>query len=436
MEEEIFIERFSKKGWGIGKIASGKSVEVPHSVIGDTLAVALSGRRKKGRIQEVLTPSRDRIKPPCEHATICGGCIWQQMDYSAQLRYKQGWIQELFGEIPSVEIYPIEGASPPFLYRNKMEFSFGQNAGGQKYLGLMIAGASNYVFDVKRCHLVQPWFSQVLARVRAWFFQGEETAFTPRNLGGNLRTLTLREGIKTGDRLLLLTVNGPIQEEAFLEATQDLCPNIVLRTQRSVKNQPTTFSEKVLLGKGHLWEEMEVEGKRFRFKVSPTAFFQPNTKQAEKLYAIALSYIDPGEFVCDLYSGTGTIACMAASKAKRVFAIEKNPDAVKDALENFTTNGIDHVDIYSEEVGDRAHKLPRVDTVIIDPPRAGLDPKALSFLESLSPKKILYISCNPSTQKENVLQLIQNGYILKKLHPIDQFPHTYHLETVAYLEKK
>ncbi len=272
--------------------------------------------------------------------------------------------------------------------------------------------------------------------MRAWFVVSTETAWTPKRPEGTLRTLTLREGVHTGERLALLTGNCKNAPQGFLSTLQSEVPHVVYRMQNASRGGPTTFSESILQGKGYIWESLDLFGRTYFFKVSASAFFQPNTRQATLLYEKALSFIQEGDFVCDLYSGTGTLACLAASRARFVVAIEQNPDAVLDARENFARNGKTNIEIHEESVGDTLHKWPRVDMAFLDPPRAGLDQKALRFLHSLLPQKIVYISCNPRTQKEDIIQLVSMGYIVERVQPIDQFPHTYHIENIAFLVRK
>ncbi len=430
----LSIEKYNRKGVGIGKLASGKQVEVIHSVVGDQLDVLLKSRKKKGRIQEILSPSENRTAPRCAHAHICGGCTWQQKSYQAQLAYKQEVIQKLFMGFSSVEIFPILGMEDPFYYRNKMEFSFSENAAGTKFCGLMIAGASKYVHNVEICHLVRPWFSEALQSARLWFETSAIPAYQPQKNRGSLQTLMLREGMRTGEKMAVLTVREPIDPTGFIEKMRPFCSTIYLCFQDAEKGRPTRISYELLHGKAHITEILCYQEQNYRFHIGPKSFFQPNTFQAEKLYQIALQFIEKKEVVMDLYSGTGTIAALAAKTAGKVIAIEQNPEAVEDAKRNFQENQIENVTVFAGDVG--AFPVDeRVDTVLLDPPRMGLDQKALRFVLQKSPKKIIYISCNPYTQKDNIEEFVQAGYRLKQVLPVDQFPHTYHIENVAYLER-
>jgi 23S rRNA (uracil1939-C5)-methyltransferase len=195
-----------------------------------------------------------------------------------------------------------------------------------------------------------------------------------------------------------------------------------------------------LAGSDHIVEELRLKGRTLSFKISPISFFQPNTLSAEKLYDTALSMLPPSALVYDLYCGTGTLGMAAANRARQVIGIELSPEAVIDAQENLLRNHIANVTIHQGDVGKVITRLMaepgfiRPDAVIVDPPRAGLDPLALHHLKTLRPQTIVYVSCNPATQADNVRELVQAGYQLKRLQPLDQFPHTYHIENIALLQ--
>jgi len=442
-EIQLTIESFSKKGFGVGFSPTGKRIEVSDAIIGDEVMVELKSRRKRGRVLSVVSPSKDRCTPKCQHATMCGGCTWQVMDYKSQLEQKEAIIQRSFSDLPT-DFYPIIPCEFPWQYRNKMEFSFSENAAGAKYLGLMIAGAAPYVFNVELCHLAKPWFSETLSRVRTWWENSDLKAYHMHKNLGHLRTLILREGINTGEKLAMLTISGDtILDESTLNSfIEAIGPDIqiFIRTQNAQKGTPTTFTTTCLTDREYILEKLQVLGDELFFKVSPTSFFQPNTHQAEIIYNKALSLLEEeSSLIFDLYSGTGTLGMLASKKAKKVIGIELNADAVKDALQNTELNKITNFEIIEGDVGKVITHLMsqedfvRPDAVIVDPPRAGLDPLALHHLKTLLPKKIVYISCNPYTQAENITELKKAGYQLKLIQPIDQFPHTHHIENIALL---
>lgn len=438
MEREV--QRFSLKGYG-----TIDGIEIAHTVPGDQILFEMTRTKrlpKKGRLLEVVAPSQDRIEPKCIHARTCGGCCWQQMSYEAQLQEKQKRVEKAFKEPAK----PILSSPKLFYYRNKMEFTFSENRAGQKYLGLMIAQAEPYVFNLSECHLTDAWFSQAVQRTRAWWEEVALSAYLPPKGTGQLRYLTLREASRTGEKMAILNVAHDLDEECkgkFVKAMQEIDSNLslFLRIHQTQKGTPTEFIEKHLAGPDHIVEHLHIGDAVLRFKISPSSFFQPNTFAAEMLYKTAIDFLSDADTVLDLYCGTGALGMVAAAKAKQVIGIELNPESVRDARANCLYNQIHNVHFYAGDVGEVIRSLREkkviaaVDAVILDPPRAGLDPSALRHLEELKPKKIIYISCNPLTQAENIEALKRAGYRLSLLQPIDQFPHTYHIENIALLER-
>ena len=451
---QVKIDRFNLKGYGVGQLPNGKEVEVPHVIPGDEVTIDYKKKRhppQKGRMLEVLAPSENRIKPPCAHAEICGGCCWQQMSYAAQLKEKEERVKKAFqGQYP---IDPIIPCPSPFGYRNKMEFTFSQNRAGTRYLGLMIAAAEPYVFNVEVCHLGSSWYSAVVRSVRIWWETSGLDAYHPPLDTGTLRYITVRHAMRSGQKMVILNVSGHpefapkrAQLDGFIAAIQAAIGegepvSIFLRIHQAKKGKPTQFFEMHLLGPDHIEEELHLQKGILKVKISPSSFFQPNTWQAEALYDAALTALIPDAVVYDLYSGTGTLGLAAARFAKQVIGIELSPEAVLDAEENCKRNGIANAEFLQGDVGAvlalkmEDTSFPKPDAVIVDPPRAGLDPAAIQHLKVLLPKQIIYISCNPTTQAENIEELVKAGYRVLRLQPVDQFPNTYHIENIAFLER-
>jgi 23S rRNA (uracil1939-C5)-methyltransferase len=456
-EAEAPVQNFSIKGYGVALLDRGVEVpwefEVAHTLPGDRIRFEITRKKrspKKGRLLEILAPSPDRVEPRCAHAKTCGGCCWQQLAYPAQLKQKEDRVKKSFS---GHRVHPIIPSDSPYGYRNKMEFTFSENRAGTRFLGLMIAQAEPYVFNVSECHLASSWFSSVLCAVRVWWEGSALKAYYPPADQGTLRYLTLREGVRTGQKMAVLNVSGnpefaPTRADldAFTAAVRSALPEnepiaIFLRIHQAKKGKPTQFFEMHLFGPDHIIEELRLTEQTLFFKISPISFFQPNTLQAEKLYNAALEMVKGASVVYDLYCGTGTLGMGAARVAKQVIGIELSPEAVIDAQENLARNGIQNVSIHQGDVGQILTQLMgqpdfiRPDAVIVDPPRAGLEPLALHHLKTLLPKKIIYISCNPLTQSENVKELLKVGYRICQIQPVDQFPHTYHIENICLLER-
>ncbi|MEI8366485.1 MAG: 23S rRNA (uracil(1939)-C(5))-methyltransferase RlmD [Parachlamydiaceae bacterium] len=469
LSAEINISSLSKKGHGLGLIVdTERQVEVPFTVPGDKVRAHLLRKRggvSSSLLEEIITPSPLRIVPRCIHFASCGGCRWQQLDYEEQLKIKQKQIESLFREIvpADIPIRPIIPCDPPWNYRNKMEFSFSSDAAGKKYLGLIIDSSRGKVLNLTECHLTNPWFVEAITATRQWWHESALASYHPHSNTGALRTLTVREGIRSGDRLVMLTVSGNPEYAlnrqqldsftAFLrDAIEPVNPNsrlsIFLRIQQTAKGVETNFFEMLLYGEDHIRETLYIETDPSKeaipleFDVSPSAFFQPNTRQAEKLYSIGLQLLDipPHSVVYDLYCGTGTLGICAAKNAALVVGVEISPESSLDARTNAAKNGLENVQIFTGSVRDvideirKNAQLPLPDIVMLDPPRVGLDKETIQHLAALKPKKLLYISCNPTTQAENLIALKEIGYHITAVQPVDQFPHTVHIENIVVLQ--
>ncbi len=378
----------------------------------------------------------------CSHFPACGGCTLQHFSYEEQLSQKQQIVSTLFAPF-GVQPRPILACDFPWRYRNKMEFSFSQNKAGEKFLGLIMHKSRGKVFHLHECLIAPQWFTDVVLAVRQWWEKFPLPAYHFRSGLGTLRNLTVREGRRTGEKMVILTVSGdpryPLSKEAlkgFLESVQGERVSVFLRIQQCIKGRPTQFYEMHLSGPEFIQEELTVLGRRLVFKISPTSFFQPNTLQAEKLYNTAFSLVQlPKEgVVFDLYCGAGALGLSVAPHVRQVVGIELNPYAVFDGQANCELNGLHQVEMICGDVGkvlrERFSKA-EVDLVIVDPPRVGLDEIALQTLEEMKARQILYISCNPETQAQNIGRL--TSYRLEALQPVDQFPHTPHIENIALL---
>lgn len=470
----VKINSLTDKGNGVGTAvrANGEeyAVEVPFAVPGDTVEASLMRRRKgrwQGRLELVQTPSPDRIEPRCVHFGSCGGCRYQQLQYDKQLEYKENYVRKVFASLipPQATFKPIIGCKNQWRYRNKMEFSFSSDSQGKKYLGLFLDSQKGRVVDLKECYLVDSWFMDGLKAAKQWWHESRLEAYHPHKDTGSLRTITFREGGRTGDRLVMLTVSGNAdyalkshEIESFVafirDAVEPVDPSrnlsIFLRIHQSVKGMPTNFYEMHLYGSEYIREVIKIQptangpSVSLQFNVGPSSFFQPNTAQAEIFYsqAIQLAQIPPNGVVYDLYCGTGTLGICAAQIAKQVVGIELFPDAALDARTNVSNNGVKNVTIMSgavryvlKQIQDE-QLFPKPDVVMIDPPRPGLDPDAMKHLITLNAKRIVYLSCNPATQARDVGDLLQHGYQVETIQPIDQFPQTYHIENIVILSRR
>jgi 23S rRNA (uracil1939-C5)-methyltransferase len=454
---DIAITHYSKRGHGVAKLPLQQkkgNIEVPCSVVGDQLKVVLQKKRRKNFIatlEEILLPSPDRRKPLCSHVGECGGCTWQQLSYAAQIQEKEKKIKELFSFAGEGTLFhPMIPCATPWEYRNKMEYTFSEDRQGKKFLGLVTPFSKGRVFNLRECKITRPWFAEGLKAVRSWWEESQLPAFHPPSGRGVLRTLTLREGMATGSKMAALTIAGNLDPfitnthlEAFKKSLQQVMGeegSLFLRIHRAEKGKVSDFYEMHLGGSPYLEERLTVQGKSFSFFLSPSSFFQPNTFQAEKLFTRALELAQPTAEMTlyDLFSGTATLGMLFAPFVKEIFSVEQNPYAICDAKTNLEANQIKNLLPIQEDVlkflSSDIPKTHPPDLVLLDPPRTGLHPKALSLLAALKAKKILYISCGPETQKADCQYLLSQGYAIIDIQPVDQFPHTPHIENIVLLK--
>ncbi len=462
----LTVDHYTYKGEAVAYLQQNENklkVILSSGVPGDEVRAVLGRKRRgscQGFIKEIIRPSPLRTVPRCRHVPLCGGCAWQEMDYAAQLATKQQWVAKLFSDAlsPRTVLHPILGCMDPWRYRNKMEFSFSQDAQGTRYLGLMLRGSRGKVFNLLECHLTSTWFANAVQATRSWWESSSLLAYHPHRNTGSLRTLTLREGRHTGSKMAILTISGQpefalsrpqmLQWAKALSATapKDQPISCFIRIQQAIKGQPTQFYEIHLSGPEFLLEELHLDTQAnlapLTLQISPQSFFQPNTLQAEVLYsrALALAKPDPDAHILDLYCGTATIGMAFARCVQQVTAIELNPYAILDAEANCARNQLENIRLLK---GDAGEKLAEVlqegsrpfDLIIVDPPRTGLGPKALQTVLQAHAPRLLYIACNPLTQAEEVKTLLAHGYRLEAIQPVDQFPHTPHLENIALLSR-
>ena len=463
--KELTIEKFSQKGKAIAFDEKKNKIVITNAVVKDVILAELNKKKHKGiikgRILEILKPSIYRDNPKCEHFDICGGCIWQNIKYLYQLEQKQNLLIDTFQDFikkTNVEVHPIIKSKNIFEYRNKMEFSFSQNRKKTKFLGLIMKGG-RFVIDIQRCHLADIWFSKVLVEVKKWWEKYDVDAFNYFNGDGFLKNLTIKAGKNTQDKMIILTTSDSYiltdkEKKDFidhvLKATNpDKKISIFLNTQISKKGVKTTFNLQKLYGDEFIREDLNINalGRKIKlsFQIGPNSFFQPNTHMAEVLYATAINYLDKQEIknktALDLYSGTGTIAMILSKFVKKVIAIELSENACNMAKENMILNNIKNFEMINGDVTKVLSKLlsnknfEKPQVVIVDPPRSGLTDDAIYNILKIYPETIIYISCNIKTQLENIKVLTENNYQLKILHPIDQFPHTFHIENIAILKR-
>ena len=385
------------------------------------------------------------FKELCPHREFCGGCIHQGTAYSEQLKEKEKEVLRLLQDkgVTPEKIDPIEGCPSAFCYRNKMEYTFGDFVkDGEMTLGMHRKKNFMSIVTVDNCQLVDPDFNIILKAVLDFSVEKGYTFYHKRSHSGLLRNLIIRKGIRTGELLvnIVTTSEEGFDEDKFtkmlLSLTLDNEIVGVLRTYcDSLADAVVPDSLKTLYGRDYYMEKLL----GLDFKVSAFSFFQTNVEAAERLYTEALALVDSfeGKKAFDLYCGTGTISQVLALKAKEVLGIELVEEAVDAATENAALNGLDNCRFIAGDVFKVLNEVSdKPDVIVVDPPRVGIQPKALDKIISYGVKEIVYISCNPKTLAENLRYLDYYGYKCKYLKPFDNFPMTKHVETVCLLSKK
>ena len=442
-ELELTIDSLAYGGNGVARL-DGFVVFVRRGLPGDRVRARVT-KVKRSHAEavalEVLTAGAARVDAPCTHYPACGGCRFQDLAYEAQIAAKEAWVADSLrriGGLAEPPVAPIVPAESPFHYRNKLEYSFTSTPSGPA-LGFHKAGRWDEVLELERCWLTTELGNAVREAVVAWARGQALEAYDQAEGTGYLRHLVFREGRNTGQALVVLvTARGELRGRDELLQTLRRFPEVrsvhwaVNATPAEVTNLPT-----ILLAGDEAIEERLLG---LRFRVRPAAFLQTNTAMAERLYELAIdaAALSGNETVYDLYCGIGTIGLSMARQALTVWGVDVSEESVACALENAELNGIANAAFFAGEVGQALEELRAragdPDVVVVDPPRAGLSGKVLRRLARLEARRIVYVSCNPTTLAGNVRELVGEwGYRLEHARPVDMFPHTPHVETVALL---
>jgi 23S rRNA (uracil1939-C5)-methyltransferase len=444
-ELDLHIDSLAYGGNGVARL-NGFVVFVRRGLPGDRVRARVTKVKRshaEALAVEVLEPGSARVEAPCQHYPACGGCRFQDLAYEAQLTAKEAWVADSLRRIGGLEDPPLEPILPaesPFHYRNKLEYSFTQTPSGPA-LGFHKAGRWDEVLEVERCWLTTDLGNGIREAVARWARAQGLEAYDQAEQTGFLRHLVVREARNTGQALVVLvTAPGPLGGRGELHSALGCFPEVrsvrwaVNATPAAVTNLPSTL----------LWGEEAIEEELLglRFRVSPNAFLQTNTAMAERLYELAIEFagLSGKENVWDLYCGIGTIGLSMARHALTVWGVEASEESVACALESAELNGIANAAFFAGEVGQAIEQLRarsgEPDVVVVDPPRAGLPGKALRRLARIEAPRIVYVSCNPTTLAGNVKELVADwGYRLERARPVDMFPHTPHVETVALLTR-
>jgi len=456
----VIITDIAAEGKAIAKV-NDMVVFVPFVVPGDV--VDLQVTRKKSHFMEARAIkfhcySDNRRTAVCEHFGICGGCKWQILLYSEQIRYKQKQVVDnltRIGKIELPDISPIKGSARTEFYRNKLEFTFsnkrwrtneeigeGKVFDTMNAVGFHIPGQFDKVLDINKCWLQTEDSNEIRNEVRRYALEKGLTFFDLRNQEGFLRTMMIRTS-STGELMVIMVFfhEDKKAQDALLQHIAYKFPQITsLLYIINSKANDTITDQEVLVFKGNecIYEEME----GLKFKIGPKSFYQTNSEQAYELYKVTRNFakLTGNELVYDLYTGTGTIANFIAHQARQVIGIEYVPEAIEDAFVNSKLNNINNTLFYSGDMKDILNaafieKHGKPDVIITDPPRAGMHEDVINAIIFAEPKRIVYVSCNPATQARD-LNLLDSNYKVTAIQPVDMFPHTHHVENVVLLELK
>ncbi len=438
-ELELRIDRLAHGGAGVAR-SEGYVVFVRGAVPGDLVRARITrSKRSFGEADsiELIEPSPERVEPLAPHP----GAPWQVLPYERQMAEKEEQVRDALariGRFDSPPVEPIVPALEQLHYRNKLEYSFGSDEqSGELVLGFHRAGRFDLIDDVALDVLASKRVDELREIVKAWCREQGLSAWDRRGQHGLLRNLVVREGRRTGQlqARIVTSPGGSFDVDSLAAAS----PVESFLWTRAASVAETTREGETQIVKGPAAIEEELSGLRFR--ISPDAFFQTNTEMAERLYgaAVELAGLSGREKVLDLFCGIGTIALVLALDAGEVWGVEIVEEAVADAIENARLNGIDNAHFFAGDVRlamrPLLEKSGSADVVVVDPPRAGLSQKVVRRVLEAEAKKIVYVSCNPTTLAPNARQMVDAGYELKTVRPVDMFPQTPHIECVALLER-
>lgn len=461
-EIELTIDSAAFEGKGIGKI-DGLVVFVPNTAPGDQIKAHITKKKSsfcEGELVEVLDPGPNRIEPKCQHAANCGGCHWQHVSYDAQLDFKQDQVRDhmhRIGGLTHLDVNDTLGCENPLYYRNKMEYSFShkrwlsqEEIERDEYIddegfsaGLHPTGQMNKVIDINECHLQEPVSYQLLDFVRSWCIENDMPPYNRAEQKGFMRKLIVRNSFHTDDLMVNLITYKDDQDvmTELSDALLDSFPEVttIVNNINDRRNSSAVGRyENVIHGPGQITDSIGP----YKFQIDANAFFQTNTQQAERLYEVARDFadIEPDDTVYDLYCGVGTLSLFLSDKCKKLVGIEIEKSTIRNAKKNASNNDVNNVtflqgdmkEVFNNEI---TNKYGQPDCLITDPPRAGMHSHVVEQLKKIKVPKLVYVSCNSSTMARD-LEKLNEVYDIFEIQPVDMFPQTYHIETVAKLRLK
>ena len=462
-EVVLNIESLSGDGKTVAR-QEGMVFFVENAVPGDTVRARIFKLKKnyaEAHAVEVIRPSPHRSEPRCRHFGVCGGCKWQNLAYESQLQFKHQHVVDAFTRIGGFQnptVLPVIGCEEPYFYRNKMEFTFSnyrwltdeemktkEEAQQEVALGLHVPQRYDKVINIEECWLQSEMSAAIVNTIREISRVWKLSVYWTETHEGYLRHLVIREGKRTGETMVnLVTTNDwPEAMQNMTDLLLKQFPEITTIVNNITDRKSMVAigdTEKLYHGQGFITEKIG----DYTFRISSNSFFQTNTLQAERLYNVAKEFagLTARDVVYDLYSGTGTIAIYLSDAVERVVGVEVVQSAIQDAQRNAELNKVSNCYFLQGDLKDRLTKdsqwlteHPRPTVVVADPPRSGMHEKVVKQIVKLAPERIVYVSCNPSTQARDAALLAEGGYALEKIQPVDMFPHTDHIEAVALFSR-
>lgn len=467
----VQIEKLTHGGAGLAHI-DGLPIFVPGTIPGQEVEIVISKRKDsycEAKVRSVLKKSKDEIVPRCGHFDQCGGCVWQNLPYDKQIDYKEEIVRETLGHLTPIDaaereklpgrVLKIIPSPQVFHYRNKIELSFGYESmrseernGKRIYfdenpsIGFHKPGQWSTILPVTECHLYDEQLDSLLGDVRRFMQDTNLPVYNPKTHKGMLRHLLLRRGVQTGQHMIGFIVQArkkelePLFQHFMRFGGRSGLTSLIVVEHMGLNDKPENPKVHNLVGNSVIQERLF----DLTFDISPFSFFQTNTLAAEKLYQAIADGADlsPRDTVLDAYCGMGTIGQYLSRFCEKVVGVESHPGAVEDALKSAGKNRIGNISFYkgrTEQVLNQQLKAGgkyQFSVVVVDPPRAGLHPKARDAVIAHKPEKIVYVSCNTATFARDLGFFLEKGYELRSVQPVDMFPHTAHIETVSVLQKK
>lgn len=458
--EGLHITTLAAEGKAMGKV-DNQVVFVPMTVPGDVVDVQVRKHHRRfmeATVVRFIEKSPLRVEPFCEHFGVCGGCKWQSLPYEEQLNQKTKQVEDQLvriGHLDIPEVRPCLGSERTREYRNKLEFTFadkrwltyeeiaeGGDIATTPAVGFHIPGCFDKVLDIRKCHLQVDLSNRIRLATKQFCIDNGYSFHNARAHEGLMRTMVIRTA-STGEVMVIVVFNENDTERinALMSHLRDMFPEITSLIYMINEKWNDSLGDRepiCFAGKDHIIEKME----GLKFKVGPKSFYQTNSEQAYELYKVTRDFADlkPTDTLYDLYTGTGTIANFCARRAKRVVGVEYVPEAIEDAKVNSMINSIDNTTFYAGDMkdvlsDDFIKRNGQPDVIILDPPRAGVDERVIEVIKRAAPQRMVYVSCNPSTQARD-LALLSDMYTIEAVQPVDMFPHTHHVENVVKLRLK